>query len=437
VQVMEQQLAVAKLTIVRELDVRGVALKQGATSTKTFLRGRLRVSVGAADRLVKLANALDTTLPATRAGLLDGAVNTEQAWVIAAAVAALPAKTGPHLAAQAEAVLVEHAGNLDPAGLRTAGARILEHVAPELAEEHERRRLADGEKRAHERRSFTLHPDGTGGVRLRGLLDEEAAATLRAAIEPLTAPRTHPDGIRDDRTAGQRRADALTEVCHLALTTEQLPEHGGDRPTIIVTVDYHTTRQTLGVGTLDTGERLSPEAVRRLACDAKLIPAVLNSTGQPLDLGRERRLFTSALRRALTLRDRGCAFPGCDRPPQWCQGHHIVHWIEGGPTSLNNGVLLCGHHHRIIHHRQWTIRIAADGLPEFIPPTWLDPHQQPQRNTRPRPTPGPTPPPGPTPAPTAAPAPGPEAAPTPGPEPAQPPAPTPGPAPPHPPQPDP
>jgi hypothetical protein len=118
-----------------------------------------------------------------------------------------------------------------------------------------------------------------------------------------------------------------------------------------------------------------------MACCAGIIPAVLGTTGQVLDLGRERRLFTGAARRALVLRDGGCAFAGCDRPPRWCDGHHILHWILGGRTDLANGVLLCSHHHRVIHEGEWLVRIAADGLPEFVPPSWLDPLQTPRRNS--------------------------------------------------------
>ncbi|WP_370469228.1 HNH endonuclease signature motif containing protein [Micromonospora profundi] len=99
-----------------------------------------------------------------------------------------------------------------------------------------------------------------------------------------------------------------------------------------------------------------------------------------MDLGRQRRLITGPLRRALVLRDRGCAFPGCDRPPRWCDAHHIHHWADGGPTTLTNAVLLCGHHHRHLHHTDWNVRLTADGHPEFIPPTWLDPTHIPRRN---------------------------------------------------------
>ncbi|MFL6131015.1 MAG: HNH endonuclease signature motif containing protein [Mycobacteriales bacterium] len=107
---------------------------------------------------------------------------------------------------------------------------------------------------------------------------------------------------------------------------------------------------------------------------------MLGGAGQPLDLGRSRRLFTGPLRRALVLRDRGCAFPGCDRPPGWCEAHHIRHWAAGGKTSLGNGVLLCGTHHRLIERGDWQVRLAADGYPDFHPPPWIDPDGRPRRN---------------------------------------------------------
>jgi hypothetical protein len=207
-------------------------------------------------------------------------------------------------------------------------------------------------------------------------LTGEQAAVVQAALDPLCGPQA-----ADDRSAGQRRADALEEVCRLALHTTELPDNGGDRPQVVVTTEFDVLAGRLGVGRLDTGERLSPSAVRVLCCDAMLLPAVLGTAGQPLDLGRERRLFTGALRRALVLRDGGCAFPGCDRPPRWCQGHHVVPWQDGGATCLDNAVLICGFHHRLIHEPGgWSVFIAPDGRPTFVPPRWFDPQQHPRRN---------------------------------------------------------
>jgi hypothetical protein len=124
--------------------------------------------------------------------------------------------------------------------------------------------------------------------------------------------------------------------------------------------------------------------VRRLACDADLIPVALGTRGEVLDVGRTHRLITPALWRALVCRDAHCAFPGCTRPPVMGHAHHIVHWADGGGTCLANLVLLCGHHHRTIHHTPWQVRINPhDGRPEFQPPP--RPGQPPPGWTRHRP----------------------------------------------------
>jgi hypothetical protein len=141
-------------------------------------------------------------------------------------------------------------------------------------------------------------------------------------------------------------------------------------------------RATLGdLGTISAAE------ARIHACDCKLIPVVLGTQSEPLDLGRHHRLISAPLRRALYLRDRGCAFPGCHRPPRHCQGHHIRHWADGGPTELGNLVLMCAHHHRLLRRSGWQVRIAADGLPEFLPPVFLDQRRKPRRNNLHQPLP--------------------------------------------------
>jgi len=184
-------------------------------------------------------------------------------------------------------------------------------------------------------------------------------------------------------------ADALVELADRALRGGDLPTQGGEKPTLVLTLDYTKLAAEVGTGTLDTGDHLPASTVRRLACDAKIIPAVLGGPSQPLDLGRAQRTVTTALRRALVLRDKGCTFPGCDLPPGWCDAHHLRHWANGGPTDLNNTVLLCPRHHHTAHHQNWTIRIAADGLPEFTPPPWIDPEQHPRRHHRHKPPPHP------------------------------------------------
>ncbi|RZT77066.1 HNH endonuclease [Micromonospora violae] len=373
---LQQRLAAVQVAAVRELDGRGTAVAQGASSTAVWLRHRLRLDVSAARRLVGLAASLDVAPPTVREALADGAVSLDQARVIADTVATVSASAGPEVADKAVGVLVEWAARFDPVALRKLGTRILDHVAPEVADAAAAAALAAEAARAARDRHVTVSEQTGGRLRLSGTLDAEAAALLRAVIDPLSAP----SGPDDTRSEGQRRHDALADVCRLALRTGELPENGGDPAQLVVTTDYDGLARQLGAGALDIGLGLTPDTVRRLACDAAILPAVLGGTGQVLDMGRQRRLVTGPLRRALVLRDGGCAFPGCDRPPRWCAAHHIRHWADGGPTSLDNSVLLCGHHHRHIHQSEWAVRLGHDGRPEFVPPAWLDPDQIPRRN---------------------------------------------------------
>ncbi|MFJ2084738.1 DUF222 domain-containing protein [Micromonospora chokoriensis] len=373
---LQQRLAAVTLTLVREIDGRGTARAQGTSTTAVWLRERLRMTVPTARRLVDLATALDTGNPGIRQALADGTINLDQARVIADTAATVTASAGAEVADKAVGVLVDWAAQFDPTLLRRMGTRILDHVAPDLADAAAAAALAAEDARATRDRHLTISEQTDGRLRLTGILDAETAGLLRAAIDPLSAP----SGPDDTRCAGQRRHDALADICRLALRTGDLPEHGGDPAQIVVTTDYDTLTRHLGTGALDIGLHLTPDTVRRLACDATILPAVLGSTGQVLDVGRQRRLVTGALRRALVLRDGGCAFPGCDRPPRWCAAHHIHHWADGGPTNLTNAVLLCGHHHRHIHHSEWTVRLGDNGNPEFVPPAWLDPDQLPRRN---------------------------------------------------------
>ncbi|WP_371408211.1 HNH endonuclease [Micromonospora zamorensis] len=374
--VLAQRLAAVQLGLVREVDSRDLAVARGASSTSVWLRERLRLSSRSARQLVQLAATVDAAPPAVRDALLSGAMTIEQGRVVAETIAALPPEAGPEVADKATQLLVTWADRFDPTILSRLGQRVLTHVAPDLADQAELAALEKATERAVARRHVTLSEQKDGQVRLSGNLDTETASLLREAIDPLCAPA----GEHDDRSPGQRRADALGEVCRLALRTGQLPENGGDRPQLVVTVSLDELVNGVRAGTLETGTPLTPGAIRRLACDAGVLPAVLGGDSQLLDVGRQRRLFNGPLRRALVLRDGGCAFPGCDRPSRWCDGHHVRHWADGGATALGNAVLLCGHHHRLIHRGDWLVRIAPDSRPEFLPPSWLDPLRAPRRN---------------------------------------------------------
>ena len=396
----EQTLAVWKARLVREAASRDVPAAQGHRSLPGWLRSTLLLDPAPARELAERAKQWHR-LPRLEEALIGGEVDARQASAIADAVEAIPAalrdidpdlppcdavgqdqedaagRSGGPLTDQALSALLEMAGRFPAYQLRRLGERILAHVAPEVADRAEEAALLRAEARARRKRHFTLSLPVDGVVRVSGLLPVEDAAIVRAAIAPLCTPIPG-----DDRTPGQRRADALVEVCRLALRTTDLPQHGGEPPQVAVTVPLDALTGALGTGRLDTGDSLSPATARRMACDARILPLVLGGAGQVLDAGRARRLATGALRRALVARDRGCTFPGCDRPPRWCDGHHLQPWSQGGPTNLDNLALLCRHHHVLIHDAAggWQVRLGPDGLPDFIPPPWTDPAQRPRRN---------------------------------------------------------
>jgi hypothetical protein len=374
----ERTLAGLKLRLVRRIDTAGVARHEGATSLAVWLRGRYRYTLGTARRLIATAVGVGTGPAVLREAVLAGRLEPEQTEAVTATLAKLPPLDRPAAAER----LVDEAGTWDAAVLARMGAIIIDAADAADAggiEAIERRDRRERRERRERYLSIRAARDGTG-YRLDGRLTTAQAAVVTAALDPLCKPLAE-----DSRSPGQRRADALEEVCNLALHTTELPDNGGDRPQVVVTTDFDVLTRQLTGGRLDTGQRLSPTAVRLLCCDALLLPAVLGTTGQILDLGRERRLFTGPLRRALILRDGGCAFPSCDRPARWCHGHHIIGWQDGGTTSLSNAVLLCHFHHRLIHQpHSWTVHIAADGLPTFTPPPRVDPQQHPRRNHYPR-----------------------------------------------------
>jgi hypothetical protein len=201
--------------------------------------------------------------------------------------------------------------------------------------------------------------DEFGSRSYRLTLDPEGAAVLEAAIGPLSAPVPGPDGERDLRSPQTRRGQALVEVCRRATAAADRPPPGV-KATLLLTMSHDDLAARSGAGVIlgstATGTLLAPEQVRRLARDA-VIPAVLGSRGELLDLGRSTRLATPAQLTALWWRDRGCTFPGCGTPPHGCDAHHVQHWIDGGATDPGNLALLCGRHHTIVHRDRLTARI--------------------------------------------------------------------------------
>ena len=203
-------------------------------------------------------------------------------------------------------------------------------------------------------------------VRVDGDLDPEAGETLLTALRAVMDAGSRNGSHDDDRTPPQRRADALHEICRQWLDLSDRPTVAGERPHVTVTVDARAlTDASSGAGDLDHVGAVDVAVAHRLSCDASLMRVVLAGRSQPLDVGRRTPVVPPAIRRAVILRDGTCRFPGCARPHTWCDAHHIVHWADGGSTSLDNLLLLCRRHHGMIHQRQGFRLDLEEGVPIF------------------------------------------------------------------------
>jgi hypothetical protein len=326
--------------------------------------------------LVRVARRLEETYHATRDAFAAGAVNQDQVTVIVRSADLLPADVSDVQRRAAEAGLVAEAvAGANAKRLRQAGRRMLEAVTRELADAHEARVLTAEEERAEVETWLTLADNGTGTFSGRFVIPELLGHLLRAALEALTSPaqlsrNRAGETVRDEavahrpgRNGSERLGHGFTELIeHLPTSADGIA--GGftrNALTLLVHVDHQRLLDGLASARLDTGVHLSAGEARRLACNAGLLPVVLGSASQVLDLGRERRLHSTAQRRALSVIHHTCAAEGCERPFAWCDVHHAQPWGRGGSTDLDNGVPLCGFHHRRAHDPRFDLSHLATG----------------------------------------------------------------------------
>ncbi len=197
-------------------------------------------------------------------------------------------------------------------------------------------------------RSLEISSGGDGMVSIKATLDSAGAAAVRKALEPL-AKRS---GKGDHRKRRQRLADALVELAT-----------GAQPAQLQVTTSVETLMGLAGAptGSMEFSLPIGAQTVERVACDCNLVRVLLAADSAVIDVGRSIRIVNPALRRALGGRDGGCRWPGCDRSGSWCEAHHVVHWAKGGPTELENLVLLCHRHHRLVHEGLWQLVRCDDG----------------------------------------------------------------------------
>jgi hypothetical protein len=316
----------------------------------SWLAHRHRVAHSAAASQVRLARALGS-MSATSETFASGELSSTAVALLLSAREACAEQF-----ASAEGALVDAARTLSVAELKGVIAYWRQSADVEQA--------AEQEERLFERRHLHVSPTLDGMVRVDGDLDPEAGQTLISALRAVQDAVARSSDRSDLRTPAQRRADALGELCRWSLDSWDRPSVAGERPHVVVTMDLDSLEGRVGRRcAFEDGGRITPEAARRWACDANVTRVITEGASQPLDVGRRTKVVPAPLRRAVTVRDGGCTFPGCGRPPGWCDAHHVRHWADGGPTALENLILLCRPHHRVIH-RGFGVKML-DGRPLF------------------------------------------------------------------------
>lgn len=353
-----------------EADRRRLGDATGAKHTSDWWSQRSRLTRAEASRLVALGRALQRDAHAAVAGALaNGDVRVEQAQVIVQAVDALPARVDAETRCRAEEALLGFASKHDARELRQIGKRILDVVAPEVGESHEQSTLEAEEARAVAGVELTLSDDGNGRCHGRFVVPSHVGAMLKRHLLALANPARHTeaelrDASGDLKPLRRRLGEALIEYVE-RYPVSATPHTAGVNATVVVTMTLEQLLAEHATALLDDGARMSAGQARRLACEAGVIPAVLGSDSQPLDLGRAARLFTKAQRVALGLRDGGCTAQGCETSASGCHAHHDDPWSRRGLTDLVNGRLLCPRHHRLAHDSRYAVTVHADNKVTF------------------------------------------------------------------------
>jgi hypothetical protein len=389
---LASRLTALSAVLLAKADASRESLQQAGTPTTSWLTVQGGLSKREAAGMLHQAQEL-AAHPGVAQAAAAGRISVGQARAIGTVLGGL-SELDQTQQVQAEQLLLDMAGSLDSDRLAKATPQVLAQVAPAQADETLERRLQRHAEAAHRNRSLVFRRDGNGSILFTGslpLIDGEAwIAQLDAYTESKRRTALEErDPAGTGLTPEQRRVDALVAMILNHSTGRRAPKVGGDRPRIVVTVDYSKLlADATGAGLLGDGEPLSAGDLRRLCCDADLLPAVLGGPSTVLDVGRDHRLVPADLRAALVLRDGGCVFPGCHTRPTECEAHHVIPWWKGGVTALSNLVLLCHHHHGLVEparygvRDQWQIQVAADGIPETIPPRRCDPQRQPLRHAR-------------------------------------------------------
>ncbi|CAN5326994.1 hypothetical protein BH09ACT11_BH09ACT11_22160 [soil metagenome] len=366
---IEARLAAWKLQLLATAT--DAARVEGHRDPAAWFATHTNTDTGPARSAHKTAQALGKA-PAVAAALAAGALSERHAKVILDSLHALP-PVAPVLRQRAEEALVRHAQSMTPTTLAHTGTGILEEVDPTGDHHHLEETLAGQAADAWANTTITIRDRGNGTTDVAAVLPTSAATRLRTYLEALTSPRRHARVSDSDPVDGP--GTGLARVPHATrlgrafatliehIDPAGLPAHGRTATTLIITMDHHDLVTDLGAaGLLDAHTtRISGAEARRLACNAQIIPAVLGTTSEVLDLGRTARLFTPAQVKALRLNQHTCQAEGCDIPTTWCEAHHLRPWSHGGRTDLKDAALLCSHHHHLIHDPRYHHEPTSSG----------------------------------------------------------------------------
>ena len=340
-----------ELRVARQAECLDLGAEAGAADTGSYWADQTRQTKRDARRL-DLANALDHDHEPVRDAMAAGQVSEEQAVVIVKGVDALPVEHRR----RAEAHLIRLAKEHDAVALLRLAQRVLEAVAPEIAEDHELKALQRQEALAEEACRFTIADDGHGLCHGRFTLPTPVGAMLKQAVLAINAPR-HRHHSGTPKGLGHAFCEYVTRY-----PADRLPQAGGVDAAVVVTM---TLENLLGdsqtPALLDTGDPITADQARQLACEAGIIPMVLGGKSKILDLGRKKRLYDRHQRIAIRHRDQHCTSHGCEWPAAMCHVHHNTPWSRGGNTNLADGRLLCPRHHTYAHNPKYQMKTIPNG----------------------------------------------------------------------------
>ena len=371
---LEGRVAGLRLHTVAAAEVAGAAEVTAAVDTGAWAAtaGRNRSRTWGA---VWLANLLESTYAHTRSALAGGRISEEHAAVIVDAAQKVPDTVSAADVSDCEAILVEKAARMTPQNLRRAARRLLEPLSKQAADAHEEELLREQEHHAECETWLTLCDNGDGTWGGRFVIPELHGQLLKARLEQLSSPRrygrTRTGEAVEDPTVGNGKNQTEAFGAALVELLEHLPDHGHARSgvSVVVHVQEESLRAEVGAATVgtgaETGPKISNQEVRRLLCEASILPLMMGGRSLPLDLGMSSRLFTKNQWVALSAVHDTCAAEGCTRPYAWCELHHKKPWAEGGPTDLANAAPLCGHHHRRVHDDNYEHQWLPDGTVRF------------------------------------------------------------------------